>query len=120
MRSNLVVENASNARAHRAFPISGLAWCCSSLTGFVTPCLLTFLALQCGLIPAEKSFSARNFQRSTRCTVSMSRACSRASKNAPTGVAKTRLDRRGVYWEWRLSLVLVVVIVTTLKRPKRA
>jgi hypothetical protein len=55
-----LMRRCTSARAHPAFPISGLAWYCSSLTGFVTPCLLTFLALHFGLIPAEKSFSARN------------------------------------------------------------
>jgi protein-S-isoprenylcysteine O-methyltransferase Ste14 len=90
----------------------------------LVPCALTFLALYFGLIPAEEEFLGRKFQQEyeTYCR-HVPRLLPQLKAWAPSGVAKTRFDRRAAYGEWRLSLILAAIlgvfrIIATLKRPK--
>jgi protein-S-isoprenylcysteine O-methyltransferase Ste14 len=90
----------------------------------LVPCALTFLALYFGLIPAEEEFLGRKFQQEYEAYCRhVPRLLPQLKPWAPNGVAKTRFDRRAVYGEWRLSLILAVMlgvfrIIAVLKRPK--
>ena len=90
----------------------------------LAPCALTFLALYFGLIPAEEEFLGQKFQQEYEAYCRhVPRLLPRLKAWAPDGVAKTRFDRRAAYGEWRLSLILAVIlgvfrIIAALKRPK--
>ena len=90
----------------------------------LAPCALTFLALYFGLIPAEEEFLGQKFPQEYEAYCRhVPRLLPRLKVWAPDGVAKARFDRRAAYGEWRLSLILAVIlgvfrIVAALKRPK--
>jgi protein-S-isoprenylcysteine O-methyltransferase Ste14 len=90
----------------------------------LVPCALTFLALYFGLIPAEEEFLGRKFQQEYEAYCRhVPRLLPQLKAWAPPGVAKTRFDRRATYGEWRLSLILAVILgvfrmIAALKRPK--
>ena len=89
-------------------------------------CALTFLALYFGLIPAEEEFLGQKFQQEYEAYCrQVPRLLPRLKAWAPAGVAKTRFDRPAAYGEWRLSLILAVIlglfrVIAALKRPKGA
>jgi hypothetical protein len=74
----------------------------------VVPCVLTFLALYFGLIPAEEEFLSQKFldQYATYCR-HVPRLIPRITGWA--GAVQTPFDWRTVRGEWRLSLILVVI-----------
>src|ERR1700719_543172 len=84
----------------------------------------TFLALYFGLIPAEEEFLGQKFQQEYEVYCrQVPRLLPRLKAGIPAGVAKTRFDRPAAYGEWRLSLILAVVlglfrVIAVLKRPK--
>ena len=87
-------------------------------------CALTFLALYLGLIPAEEEFLGQKFQQEYQAySRQVPRLLPRLKAWAPAGVAKTRFDRPAAYGEWRLSLILAVIlglfrVIAALERPK--
>jgi protein-S-isoprenylcysteine O-methyltransferase Ste14 len=92
----------------------------------LVPCALTFLALYFGLIPAEEEFLGQKFQQEYEAySRHVPRLLPRLKAWAPAGVAKTRFDWPAAYGEWRLSLILAVIlglfrVIAALKRPQRA
>jgi protein-S-isoprenylcysteine O-methyltransferase Ste14 len=93
---------------------------------FLVPCALIFLALYFGLIPAEEEFLGQKFQQEYEAYLrNVPRLLPRLRAWAPAGVAKTRFDRFAAYGEWRLSLILAVIlglfrIIAALERSKPA
>jgi protein-S-isoprenylcysteine O-methyltransferase Ste14 len=89
----------------------------------LAPCALTFLALYFGLIPAEEEFLSQKFQQEYAAYCRhVPRLLPRLKAWAPDGVAKTGFDRTAAYGEWRLSLILAVILgvfrtIAALKRP---
>jgi protein-S-isoprenylcysteine O-methyltransferase Ste14 len=90
----------------------------------LVPCALIFLALYVGLIPAEEEFLGQKFQQEYEAYCRhVPRLLPRLKAWTPDGVAKTRFDRPAAYGEWRLSLILAVIlglfrVIATLKRLK--
>jgi protein-S-isoprenylcysteine O-methyltransferase Ste14 len=90
----------------------------------LVPCALTFLGLYFGLIPAEEEFLGQKFQQEYETyRRHVPRLLPRLKAWASTDVVKTRFDRRAAYGEWRLSLILAVIlglfrVIAALERPK--
>jgi Phospholipid methyltransferase len=75
----------------------------------LVPCALTFLALYFGLIPAEEEFLSQKFQDEYRAY------CRHVPRLLPRFTAwadavKTPFDWRSASGEWRLALILVVIL----------
>jgi protein-S-isoprenylcysteine O-methyltransferase Ste14 len=74
----------------------------------LVPCVLTFLALYLGLIPAEEEFLSQKFQREyEEYRRHVPRLLPRYT--AWSGAVKTRFDWQAVGGEWRLSLILALI-----------
>jgi protein-S-isoprenylcysteine O-methyltransferase Ste14 len=74
-------------------------------------CAVTFLALYFGLIPAEEEFLGQKFQQeyAAYCR-QVPRLLPRLKAWAPAGVAKTPFDRTAAVGEWRLGLILAIIL----------
>jgi protein-S-isoprenylcysteine O-methyltransferase Ste14 len=89
-------------------------------------CALTFLALYFGLIPAEEEFLSQKFQQEYEAYCrNVPRLLPRLKTWTPDGVAKARFDRAAACGEWRLSLILAVIlavfrVIAAIQRPKGA
>ena len=86
----------------------------------------TFLALYFGLIPAEEEFLSQKFQQEYEAYCrNVPRLLPRLKTWTPDGVAKARFDRAAACGEWRLSLILAVIlavfrVIAAIQRPKGA
>jgi protein-S-isoprenylcysteine O-methyltransferase Ste14 len=89
-------------------------------------CAITFLALYFGLIPAEEEFLGRKFQQEYEAYCrQVPRLLPRLKAWAPAGGVKTRFDWPAAFGEWRLSLILAVIlglfrVISALKRSEGA
>ena|ERR1700722_10438086 len=92
----------------------------------LVPCALTFLALYFGLIPAEEEFLTQKFQGEYKVySRHVPRLFPRPRAWTAVGVVKTPFDWRAARGEWRLTLVLAVILgvfrtIAALRRPKGA
>jgi len=76
-----------------------------------TLCALTFLALYFGLIPAEEEFLSQKFQGEYEAyRRHVPRLLPRLSAWVAPGVAKTGFDQRAAYGEYRLGLILALIL----------
>ena len=76
----------------------------------LVPCTLTFLTLYFGLIPAEEEFLSRKFEEEYQAyRLRVPRFLPRISRTAVTAV-KTRFDWRAGLGEWRLGLILAIIL----------
>ena len=82
-------------------------------------CAVTFLALYFGLIPAEEEFLGQKFQQeyAAYCR-QVPRLLPRVKAWAPAGVAKTPFDRTAAVGEWRLGLILALILGLFRARAK--
>jgi protein-S-isoprenylcysteine O-methyltransferase Ste14 len=92
----------------------------------LVPCALTFLALYFGLIPAEEEFLGQKFQQEYETyRRHVPRLLPQLKAWAPAGAVKVRFDQAAAYGEWRLSLILAVIlgvfrVIAALRLPKGA
>ena len=75
------------------------------------PCILTFLALYFGLIPAEEEFLTRKFQQEYEAYCRrVPRLLPRFGTSTVASGVKARFDRRAAYGECRLGLILAGIL----------
>jgi protein-S-isoprenylcysteine O-methyltransferase Ste14 len=78
---------------------------------FLVPCTLTFLALYFGLIPAEEEFLSQKFQKEYQAyRLRVPRFLPRIRPRTATGVIKASFDWRAGFGEWRLGLILAIIL----------
>jgi protein-S-isoprenylcysteine O-methyltransferase Ste14 len=75
------------------------------------PCTLVFLMLYIGLIPAEEEFLRRKFQEEYKAyCLRVPRFLPRIGRRPADGAIKTPFDWRAGLGEWRLSLILAILL----------